>query len=45
VAARFPLLETAGAHKQVERGGKIGTVIASRNAKPDYHWRLIAGEV
>jgi hypothetical protein len=28
VVARFPLLETAGAHKQVERGGKIGTVIA-----------------
>jgi hypothetical protein len=27
VAARFPLLETAGAHKEVERGGKIGTVI------------------
>src|SRR5438105_10896285 len=27
VAARFPLLETAGAHKEVERGGKVGTVI------------------
>jgi hypothetical protein len=27
VAARFPLLKTAGAHKEVERGGKIGTVI------------------
>jgi NADPH2:quinone reductase len=27
VAARFPLYETAAAHKEVERGGKVGTVI------------------
>jgi hypothetical protein len=27
VAARFPLLETARAHKEVKRGGKSGTVI------------------
>jgi hypothetical protein len=27
LAARFPLYETAAAHKEVERGGKIGTVI------------------
>jgi NADPH:quinone reductase len=27
VAARFPLYETASAHKEVERGGKVGTVI------------------
>jgi NADPH2:quinone reductase len=27
VAARFPLYETATAHKTVEAGGKIGTVI------------------
>ena len=27
VAGRFPLFETAGAHKAVERGGKVGTVI------------------
>ncbi len=27
VAARFPLYETAAAHKEVERGGKIGTVV------------------
>jgi len=27
VAARFPLLETAGTHKEVERGGKVGSVI------------------
>src|SRR5277367_5103160 len=27
VAARFPLFATAGAHKEVERGGKVGTVI------------------
>jgi len=27
VAARFPLYETAAAHREVERGGKIGTVV------------------
>jgi NADPH2:quinone reductase len=27
VAARFPLYETAAAHQEVERGGKIGTVV------------------
>ncbi len=27
VAGRFPLFETAAAHKVVERGGKVGTVI------------------
>ena len=27
VAGRFPLYETAGAHKAVERGGKVGTVV------------------
>jgi NADPH2:quinone reductase len=27
VAARFPLYETAAAHRAVERGGKVGTVI------------------
>jgi NADPH:quinone reductase len=27
VAGRFPLFATAGAHKTVERGGKIGTII------------------
>src|SRR3984893_16551966 len=27
VAARFPLYEPAAAHKEVERGGKVGTVI------------------
>ena len=27
VAARFPLYQTAAAHKEVERGGKIGTVV------------------
>lgn len=27
VAARFPLYETAAAHREVEKGGKIGTVI------------------
>jgi hypothetical protein len=27
VAARFPLYDTAAAHKEVERGGKVGTVI------------------
>jgi len=27
VAARFPLYETAAAHREVERGGKVGTVI------------------
>jgi hypothetical protein len=27
VAARFALYETAGAHKTVEAGGKVGTVI------------------
>ena len=27
VAARFPLYETAAAHNEVERGGKVGTVI------------------
>ena len=27
VAGRFPLFETAGAHKAVERGGKVGTII------------------
>ena len=27
VAARFPLYETAAAHKAVEAGGKVGTVV------------------
>ena len=27
VAARYPLDETAGAHKAVEAGGKVGTVV------------------
>ena len=27
VAGRFALFETAGAHKAVEHGGKVGTVI------------------
>jgi NADPH:quinone reductase len=27
VAARFPLYETAAAHKAVEVGGKVGTVV------------------
>jgi NADPH2:quinone reductase len=27
VAARFPLHQTAAAHKTVERGGKVGTVV------------------
>ena len=27
VAARFPLYETAAAHRAVERGGKVGTVV------------------
>ena len=27
VAARFPLYETAAAHRAVEAGGKVGTVI------------------
>jgi NADPH2:quinone reductase len=27
VAARFPLYETAAAHKAVEGGGKVGTVV------------------
>jgi NADPH2:quinone reductase len=27
VAARFPLYQTAAAHKQVEAGGKVGTVV------------------
>ena len=27
VAARFPLYQTATAHKTVERGGKVGTVV------------------
>ena len=27
VAARFPLHQTAAAHKAVERGGKVGTVV------------------
>ena len=27
VAARFPLCETAAAHKAVEAGGKVGTVV------------------
>jgi len=27
VAARFPLAETAAAHRAVERGGKVGTVV------------------
>jgi NADPH2:quinone reductase len=27
VAARFPLHDTAAAHKEVERGGKVGTVV------------------
>ena len=27
VAGRFALFETAGAHKAVERGGKVGTVV------------------
>ena len=27
VAARFPLCEAAAAQKEVERGGKVGTVI------------------
>jgi hypothetical protein len=27
VAARFPLYETAAAHKAVECGGKVGTVV------------------
>jgi NADPH2:quinone reductase len=27
VAARFPLYQTAGAHKAVEAGGKVGTVV------------------
>jgi hypothetical protein len=27
VAARFPLYETAAAHKTVEASGKVGTVI------------------
>ena len=27
VAARFPLYETAAAHREVECGGKIGTVV------------------
>jgi NADPH2:quinone reductase len=27
VAARFPLFETAAAHKAVEAGGKVGTVV------------------
>ena len=29
VAARFPLYETAAAHKAVEAGGKVGTIIVS----------------
>jgi len=32
VAARFPLDQTAAAHQEVERGGKIGTVIVE-------HWK------
>jgi len=27
VTARFPLFQTAAAHKEVERGGKVGTVV------------------
>jgi hypothetical protein len=27
VAARFPLYQTARAHKAVEAGGKVGTVV------------------
>ena len=27
VAARFSLYQTAAAHKEVERGGKVGTVV------------------